>query len=249
MDATATMLKNVIHRLGQMYIAKIVDNEVLSQNFKKRNERPIEYRFVFDCLTRLRPQTVLNVGTGTTALPSLIANCGCVVKALDNIRDYWPTGVLNRHWKVINDDIRKPQTTERFDMITCVSVIEHVDEPLTAFKSMIALLNRGGHLVLTTPYNEQWSVPNVYALPGAAYGQNASYICRSTSRRELDEWLRDSGSEIVCQEFWQFWSEEVWTLGTALPVPREVSRTDPHQLTYLLLQKTRLVSNPAFGCS
>jgi len=117
-------------------------------------------------------------------------------------------------------------------------VIEHIDEPLTAFKSMISLLNPGGHLVLTTPYNEQWSDPNVNALPGAAYGQNASYFCRGTSRRELDEWRRDSGSEIVCQEFWQFWSGEVWTQGTALPVPCEVSKTDSHQLTCLPLQKT-----------
>lgn len=235
--ATVSMLKNVIHRLGQLYIQKIVENEALSQNFTKHNERPIEYRFVFHCLTQLRPLTVLDVGTGTTALPSLMANCGCVVRAIDNIRDYWPSGMVNRHWQVINDDIRKPQTKEHFDMVTCVSVIEHIDKPVIAFKSMIALLRPGGHLVLTTPYNEQRSVPNVYALPGAAYGQDAPYICRSTSRREVDGWLSETGAEIVCQEFWQFWSGEVWTQGTPLSAPRQVSRNDSHQLTCLLLQK------------
>jgi 2-polyprenyl-3-methyl-5-hydroxy-6-metoxy-1,4-benzoquinol methylase len=231
------MLKNVIHALGRMYIQKIVENEALSQNFKKHNERPIEYRFVFDCLTQLRPLTVLDVGTGTTALPSLIANCGCMVRAIDNIRDYWPTGMVNRHWQVINDDIRKPKTTDSFDMITCVSVIEHIDRPAKAFKSMITLLRPGGHLVLTTPYNELRSVANVYSLPGAAYGQDLPYICRSTSRREVDEWLQETGSEIVSQELWQFWTGEVWTQGTPLPVPRRVSRGEPHQLTCLLIQR------------
>lgn len=231
------MLKNIIHCLGRMYIKRIVESEVLGQSFRRHNERPIEYRFVFHCLTQLRPITVLDVGTGTTALPSLIASCGCMVKAIDNVKDYWPTGMVNRHWQVVDDDIRKPQTMDRFDMVTCVSVIEHIDEPLVAFRSMIALLKPGGHLVLTTPYNEQRSVPNVYVLPGAAYGQDVPYICRCTSRREVDGWLSNTGSEIVCQELWQFWSGEVWTQGTPLPVPRQVTRTDPHQLTCLLLRK------------
>jgi len=232
------MIKKIIHRLGAKYIHRINENEARAQTFRRHNERPIEYRFVFQCLNDLRPVTVLDVGTGTIALPSLMANCGCVVQAIDNIRDYWPAGMVNRHWHVINDDIRKPRITENFDMITCVSVIEHIDRPTMAFRSMIDLLTPGGHLVLTTPYNERRSVANVYALPGAAYGQDAPYICRSSSRGEIDDWLGETGSEIVRQEFWRFWSGEVWTQGTPLPAPHQVTKNDPHQLTCLLLRKS-----------
>jgi SAM-dependent methyltransferase len=235
------MLNKFVHRLGAMYIRKITKNEAQAQAFKRHNERPIEYRFVFQCLSQLHPITVLDVGTGTTALPSLMANCGCVVRAIDNIRDYWQTGIVNRHWQVVDDDIRNPRTAELFDMITCVSVIEHIDQPTTAFKSMIALLRPGGYLVLTTPYNERRSVPNVYALPGAAYGQDAPYICRGSSRGDIDNWLTGTGSEIVCQEFWSFWSGEVWTQGAPLSVPRQVTKDDPHQLTCLLFQKSSTV--------
>jgi SAM-dependent methyltransferase len=237
MRAPSNVLKAIVHKFGRYYINKINESEALAQTFKRHNERPIEFRFVFDCLTILRPITVLDVGTGTTALPSLLASCGCVITAIDNVRDYWPVGMVNRHWQVIDDDISKPQTRERFDMITCVSVIEHIENHANSFRAMLNLLKPGGHLVLTTPYNERQSVPNVYALPNAAYGPGLPYICRSTSRRELDGWLRDTGAEIVRQEFWDFWSGDVWVQGTALPVPRQVSAADPHQLTCLLIRK------------
>jgi 2-polyprenyl-3-methyl-5-hydroxy-6-metoxy-1,4-benzoquinol methylase len=230
------MLKRVIHRLGRAYVSKINESEASSQKFKRHNERPIEYRFVFRCLITLRPVTVLDVGTGMTALPSLIASCGCVVTAIDNVQDYWPAGMINRHWPVVHDDIRRPRTKDRFDAITCVSVIEHIGDHAIAFNAMMSLLNPGGHLILTTPYNEHRFVPNVYALPGAAYGQDLPYICRSTSRQEVDGWLHDTGAKIISQEFWQFWSGEVWTQGEPLPTPREVTRDDPHQLTCLLIR-------------
>jgi SAM-dependent methyltransferase len=87
--------------------------------------------------------------------------------------------LINRHWAVVNDDIRKPRIRSEFDMITCISVIEHIKEHAAAFQSMIRLLQPGGHLVLTTPYNEQGSVPNVYDLPDAAYGKSLPYICEA----------------------------------------------------------------------
>ena len=235
-------LKAIAHKWGRYYINTINRNDVVSRVFKRHNERPVEFRFVFDCLTTLRPITVLDVGTGTTALPSLLDSCGCIVTAIDNISDYWPSGMVNRHWEVLDDDIRTPNLKKTFDMITCVSVVEHIEDHAAAFRSMINLLNPGGHLVLTTPYSEHHFVPNVYALADAAFGADLPYVCRSTSRQELDEWLRDTGSEIVRQEFWQFWTGTVWAQGSALPVPRQVGASDPHQLTCLLIRKTAYMS-------
>ena len=65
-------LKSAIHGLGRQYIInKINKDEEKSQVSRRHNERPIEFRFVFDCLISLRPVTVLDVATGTTALLSL----------------------------------------------------------------------------------------------------------------------------------------------------------------------------------
>jgi len=228
------MMKSMIHALGRSYLTRLNKSEHEAQCFVRQ---PIEYRFLFDCLSSLLPRTVLDVGAGRTALPRIIASCGCVVTAIDNITDYWPHGMVNRHWHIIDDDIRKPRIKQRFDMLTCVSVIEHIDDPMTAFRSMIALLEPGGHLVLTMPYNERRFVPNVYDLPETAYGKDAPYICSSTSRAELDEWVRTTGVEIVSQEYWRFWTGEVWAQGEQAVVPHQVGPTEPHNLTCILARK------------
>src|SRR5208282_4986502 len=162
------MIKAIAHKLGRAYIDRITGQEFANRTFNRHNERPLEFGFVFEQIAALRPVTVLDVGTGTTALPHLIANCGCVVTAIDNVKDYWDKGMVNRHWRVIDDDILKPKLTETFDLVTCVSVIEHIVDHQTAFLNMLRLVKPGGHLIMTTPYAERYPVPNVYKLEGAA---------------------------------------------------------------------------------
>lgn len=232
------MAKRMAHSLGRSYIGHITRDEFKSQTFTRHNERPIEFRFVFEQLTRLRPTTVLDVGTGTTALPHLLATCGCVVTATDNVRDYWPTGMSNRHWHVIDSDITRETLDRQFDMITCISVIEHISDHGAAFRNMISMLNPGGHLIITTPYNETTAHPNVYTLPDSAYGRSLPYICRSTSRQDVDAWLSSSGATLVCQEFWRLWTGTVWTQGTFLQRPEQGSASSPHQLSCMLFTRT-----------
>src|SRR5438445_11692612 len=99
------ILKSVVHRAGQWYIKKVCSSEFQHQTFTVHNERPIEYRFALQTLGENHPENVLDVGTGTTAWPHLLRNCGYVVTAIDNIRDYWHEGMVNRHWTVLNVDI------------------------------------------------------------------------------------------------------------------------------------------------
>jgi hypothetical protein len=81
-------------------------SEYEAQVYRRINERPIEYRFVFGAIRQTAPESVLDVGTGESALPSLIRTCGPVVTAIDNIRDYWPEGMVNRHFHA---KLRTPQ--------------------------------------------------------------------------------------------------------------------------------------------
>jgi hypothetical protein len=91
--------------------------------------------------------------------------------------------------------------------------------------------------VLTAPYNETRGVPNVYKLPGAAYGQDVPYICRSSCRSDIDQWFA-CGVDLVEQQFWRFWSGDVWTQGQTLPRSERVSADQPHQSTCLLFRKS-----------
>src|SRR5262245_35792464 len=119
-------MKTLIHALGRAYIKRIVRSEYEAQTFTRVNERPIEFRFVFEQLNELQPRSILDVGTGTTALPHLMRSCGFLVCAIDNIKDYWSRAIPNRHFHIIDDDIRHSRLTETFNVVTCVSTLEHI---------------------------------------------------------------------------------------------------------------------------
>lgn len=224
--------------LGLLPARVITGIEFRRQSFQGFNERPVEFAFVFRQIASLYPRTVLDVGTGRTALPHLIRNCGCVVTASDNVRDFWPSGMSNRHYYVIDDDITSSSIQERFDLITCVSVLEHIKNHRAAMANMLALLNPGGHLIVTCPYSNGPYVEDVYKLEGSnAFGKDIPYTTQSYSGVEVSEWCRTNGATVADQEHWQFWDGPYWTVGKHMTPPRRVTAADRHQLTCLLFKK------------
>jgi SAM-dependent methyltransferase len=238
------LLRRIAKTVLNIYPGWICKREYESQSFSRFNERPIEFGFVFKKLGEIYPRTILDVGTGTTALPHLMRNCGFIVTAIDNVRDYWPAGMINRHYHVIDDDISETRLTTKFDLITCISVLEHIQNPRRAVEKMFSLLNPNGHLILTAPYTETSYVRNVYELAGSSYGQGASYITQPYSRKELDEWLQRINGVIVDQEYWQYWEGEHWTVGKQIIPPKAATVNDRHQLTCLLVKKQVSTGGP-----
>lgn len=231
---TIKRIAKTVLNIGPNWICK---REYFQQSFSRYNERPIEYGFVFKHLRRIYPRKILDIGTGITALPHLMRGCGFLVTAIDNVKDYWTSGMFNRHYFVINDDISDTKLDDKFDFITCVSVLEHLEKSETAIRNMFKLLNPNGYLILTFPYNENKYVRNVYDLPGSSYGQKLSYICQSYSRCELNKWIQDNNWEIIDQEVWQFWDGSHWTVGNQVVPPLQVTIKEKHQLSCILMQK------------
>ena len=94
--------------IGRIYLTPMLHLEWKKHLFYKNiNERPIEYGFAFKWLSKTCPLEVLDVGTGTSALPHLLRNCGFHVTAIDKIEDYWTGDFFNRHYYIINDDITR----------------------------------------------------------------------------------------------------------------------------------------------
>ncbi|HEX7958137.1 MAG TPA: class I SAM-dependent methyltransferase [Pyrinomonadaceae bacterium] len=230
-------VKSRVKTLLNRYPAYLCRQEFGEQEFTRFNERPVEFAFVFRQIAEAYPKKILDVGTGTTALPHLMRNCGALVSASDNVRDYWDEGMLNRHYHILDDDITDTRIADRFDLITCISVLEHIEKSDAAVRNMFSLLNPGGRLVLTFPYNERSYVRNVYELPGSSYGRGAPYITQSYSRAELDRWLEENGAEVAEQEFWRYWTGEHWTVGEQVIPPQRVSAEDEHQLSCLCLRR------------
>ncbi len=230
-------IKSKIKYLLEQYPQRICRQEYEGQYFTRSNERPVEFAFVFCKLNQIYPRKILDVGSGTTALPHIIRNCGFLVTATDNVRGYWPKGMLNRHYHIIDDDITNTRLNDKFDFITCISVLEHIEDFNVAVKNMFSLLNPNGHLLLTFPYNEKEYIRNVYELDGSSYGKGNPYITQAFSRDQIDKWIQDYPESIIDQEYWQFWEGDHWTVGKQIIPPKKVRAEDKHQLTCLLIKK------------
>jgi 2-polyprenyl-3-methyl-5-hydroxy-6-metoxy-1,4-benzoquinol methylase len=224
------VLTRPIHRAGRWYIRRVCAVESATQVFRLHNERSIEYRFALEALATHRPQTVLDVGTGNTAWPHLLRTCGYVVTAIDNVRDYWPDGMVNRHWTVLDRNILAPTDLPTVDAITCISTLEHISEHARAMAQMATLLKPRGILIMTTPFAVASPHPNVYTHPDALYGQDLPYICRSSSAAELATWLADGRLVEERREFWRLCTGPVWATGTRCPWVRVADPGEPHQL-------------------
>jgi 2-polyprenyl-3-methyl-5-hydroxy-6-metoxy-1,4-benzoquinol methylase len=234
-------LLGVVHyyrtRIYRAELAKVCRIEFQHQAFSRFNERPVEFGFVFRKLAEIYPRTILDIGTGTTALPHLMRNCGFEVTATDNVRDYWTGEMVNRHFHIINDDITSTKLKKKFDLITCISVLEQIKDSDSAIRGMFSLLEPGGYLILTFPYNENRYCENVYKLPNSSYGKNATYVGQAYSRENLNHWLEQNGGKIIEQEFRQFWEGEFWTEGKQIIPPEVVSSGVSHHHSCLLIQK------------
>jgi SAM-dependent methyltransferase len=200
------------------------------------NERPAEYAFALEALGQASPATVLDVGTGLTPWPALLASCGYVVTAIDEMEGYWREGILNHHFHVLHDDILNPALTGPFDAITCISTLEHIPEHGRAMASMFGLLRPGGHLIVTVPYSEGRYIPDVYREPGAGYGADYPYICQVFSAAEVEAWRAAAGAELVRAQRFQVYSGAYWSFGEALHPIRKVGPEEPHHLIGLVFR-------------
>jgi SAM-dependent methyltransferase len=230
-------LQNYIISFGYKLLRQALKYKYLNQKPMTFNERAMEYQFVFRQLTKYCPQHVLDVGTGKTALPALINNCGLMVTAIDNIKDFWPKGMINHHYYIIDDNILSTKLLNRFDMITCISVLEHIEDHKKAIQSMFQLLDSGGHLILTFPYNEIRYHRNVYDHIGSNAPKDLPFSTQAFSRKELNSWIIDNNAVIVEQEYWKYFSGDYWSVGDRLSCPVEVKVDEPHQISTVLLKK------------
>lgn len=224
-------------KAAQLPLSPILRYEWSRRGRRRVNERPVEYAFAMSCLAELCPTKVLDVGTGITAWPQLLANCGFSVTAIDEKGSYWGRQPSNRHHYVLRDDITSPRLRDEFDATTCLSVLEHIEAHEAAVHGLRLLLRAGGHAIVSVPYNEQRFVDNVYALDGVSYGTDAPYICRVYSRAELTGWLTQ-GFELVRQEYYAIFTGGLWAFGERLRSPLKTSAAEPHHLTCLLLRAT-----------
>ena len=223
------------YKAAQLPLYPILRYEWARRDQRRINERPIEYGFALRCLAGLEAESVLDVGSGSTAWPRLLADCGYQVTAIDHGESYWGHQPINRHHHVLRDDITEPTLKSELDAVTCLSVLEHIEDHDAAMRGVRRFLHPGSHAIVSFPYNERTFIENVYKLHGVAYGSDFPFVCRIYSRHEVDAWLA-LGFEIVQQEYHRVFTGNLWAFGERLRPPVETGPDEPHHLTCILLR-------------
>jgi len=234
------MFRGFVYRYFLNYWEKALKKKYIEsqdRGVSAPDERQLEYLFAFKHISSIYPPEILDVGTGLSPWPALLNYCGYNVTAIDEINNYWGSRMHNPHYFIIQENITNPKMDRKFELITCISTLEHIPKHNEAVKGMFKLLKNRGVLILTFPYNKKRYVENVYKLAKTGYGKDFQYICQIFSRAEVDLWLSENPGKIIEQEYYEAYTGDLWTLGKRLYPVKKVSEDEKHHLTAILIQK------------
>ena len=155
----------------------------------------------------LRGRTVLDVGCGGGLLSEAMAVAGATVAGLDQASELLDVARLHALESGVPVDYRL-ETAEahavthagRYDVVTCMEMLEHVPDPASVIAALAVLVRPGGHVFVSTINRNprawlQAVVAAEYVLRLLPRGTHAydKFIRPS----ELASWARDCGLEMV----------------------------------------------------
>lgn len=163
---------------------------------------PARLKFVNDRVS-LDQANVLDAGCGGGILSEALAAKGALVTGIDIAPRVLATARLHLHesgWEVdyreVTVEDMAAENPGRFDVVTCMEMLEHVPEPASIIQSISGLLTPGGHAFLSTLNR----TPLAFALGIVGAEHIARLLPKGTHRydrfikpSEMSRWLRDAG--------------------------------------------------------
>ena len=164
---------------------------------------PLRVGFIKD-RSILEGKKILDVGCGGGILAEALSELGANVTGIDASEN--TIGVANSHSKSINSNVRFIQNTieefiasnpdEKFDVITCLEMLEHVPSPGEIIKNCSDILKKDGDIFFSTINRNPRSY--LFAVIGAEYILNL--LPKGThdyekfiKPSELAKWIREAG--------------------------------------------------------
>lgn len=127
----------------------------------------------------------------------------------------------NHHIHVVKDNITKSRFDDAsFDVITCISTLEHIPDFNKAISEMTRLLKPGGFLILTFPYQYEEFQEDVYKLKDSnAYDKHIKFITRSYSDKEISSWIEKHGLSEDKVSYYRGFEGKFWSTGKRIQFP------------------------------
>jgi len=113
------------------------------------------------------------------------------------------------------EDLTSIQHQDKFDLIVCVDVMEHIHDDIAVFKNFYMSLRQGGYLLVNSP--SIFGGSDVHTEDGESFiGEHAR---DGYSREDLESKLHPLGfSTYQCRYTYGFWGDKAWRLGIKYPM-------------------------------
>jgi len=174
--------------------------------FKPLHEmNPLRLNFI-NAGSPLEGKTVCDIGCGGGILSESMAKCGANVTGLDMGKA--PLSVARLHaleseleidYQQFTAEEFAEQNPEKFDVVTCMEMLEHVPDPASVIRACYQLVKPGGAVYFSTINRN----PKAYlmAIIGAEYvmkmlPRGTHDYARFIKPSELDSWAREAGFEL-----------------------------------------------------
>ncbi len=174
--------------------------------FKPLHEmNPLRLNFI-NSGSALADKAVCDIGCGGGILSESMAKCGATVTGLDMGKA--PLSVARLHAMESELEIDYQQITaeefadsnaDKYDVITCMELLEHVPDPASVIKACFTLVKPGGSVYFSTINRNPKSY--LFAIVGAEYmmkmlPRGTHDYARFIKPSELDSWAREAGLKL-----------------------------------------------------
>ena len=138
----------MLHKLNPVRLGYIRDRADQHWQLDETSRRP------------LAGKSALDVGCGAGLLAEPLARMGAAVTAIDAAPELIAAAKAHAEGQGLAIDYRAATVEAmegKFDLVTCLEVIEHVADPQAFVAALAACLAPGGLLILSTPNRTAWS--------------------------------------------------------------------------------------------
>ncbi len=113
------------------------------------------------------------------------------------------------------EDLTDIEHENRFDIIVCIDVMEHIEEDVRVFQNFYKALKRGGYLVINTP--STFGGSDVHDESDKSFVSEHARV--GYSHEDLEEKLKPIGFSVYRSRYtYGFWGDKAWRLGIKFPI-------------------------------
>lgn len=203
--------QNHNHNIDPEEVAKFSQSAAhwwdLSGEFKALHEiNPLRVDFI-NKKAVLVGKTIIDIGCGGGILSESMAKMGAIVTGIDMSEAALNVAKLHQYESGLQIDYRlitaeeiAIEQPEKYDIVTCLEMLEHVPDPSSIIQSCAKLVKPGGDIFFSTLNRNMKSY--LFAILGAEYvlkliPKNTHDFAKFIRPSELSAWARKAGLNIV----------------------------------------------------